>query len=148
MPRTAYEAPEVLPQSVMKTVVPPLTMSSLPDSNPSFIGLPAGNCCQVTLVDCNPACVRCFSSSCFFSTNTIASVPMPYWVAICNSATSARGAAVDSGDNKIIAAKAAQAKPAFISHLPFPYAFFDLQSPCSIRRLSLPDALSACGHEP
>jgi hypothetical protein len=58
---------------------------------------------------------------------------MPYWVAICNSATSARGAAVDSGDNKIIAAKAAQAKPTFISHLTL--NFFDLQSPHSTRRL-------------
>ena len=117
MPRTAEEVPLVLPQSVMKTVVPPLTMSSLPDSNPSFIGLPAGNCRQVTFVDSNPACARCFSSSCFCSTSTIASVPMPYWVAICSSATSARGAAADSGDNKIITVKAARAKPALISHL-------------------------------
>jgi hypothetical protein len=33
---------------------------------------------------------------------------------MCNSATSARGAAVDSGNNKIVAAKVARAKPAYL----------------------------------
>ena len=43
MPRTESGVPLALAHKVMNTVEPALTMSSEPDSKPSFIGLPPGN---------------------------------------------------------------------------------------------------------
>ena len=84
MLRTAQGVPLILPQSGMKTVAPPLTMSSSADSSPSFIGLPAGNWRQVTLVDCNPPARDAFQSVAFCWIEHHCKRPRPYWVAICS----------------------------------------------------------------
>src|SRR5664279_1137515 len=113
IPRTALGDPAALAHSVTNTVVPALTMSRLPDRRPSFIGPPPGNWRQLTLMSPSPALARCFSSNCFCCTITIGSVPMPNWVAMRSSVTSAR-AAVINGDSSTAAATTAPWIFAFI----------------------------------
>ena len=88
--RTADGVPLARAHSVRNTVVPPETMSRLPDSRPSFIGLPPANCRQLTLTLDRPAAARCFSSSWLRWIRIIGIAPMPNWVAMRSSETSAR----------------------------------------------------------